>query len=316
MKKKSRNWLIGGAAGLALLAGAFLYKPSSSPEKPQPTVSASVFPDSLAGAREIKRYDVPDAKHTLVHIRQRHLINGGIDEVRKKDEGLSAVQSDIYHIVDDLVQKTDIRSIYLEGLVEEFLPNMEEGARKAHQIEKTLNSLETMIGSDSRHAIPQSVLDETKELRTIYDSLMTKNAGSRLFYEGKIGLYAGESSDIAETLADPEIDRITDLSAAIALGVIDRPQGLDQETIDEANYALTDMRENYLLERIVKRGEPYGVVIYGARHAWGGAESCGPAYSLDGRLSLEDNIATWNKNHPNQKFSLIEITPQNYVNGE
>ncbi|GAG35634.1 unnamed protein product, partial [marine sediment metagenome] len=36
-------------------------------------------------------------------------------------------------------------------------------------------------------------------------------------------------------------------------------------------------------------------------------------YNLRGRVRSRDNIAEWNEKHPDEKFSLIEITPMSLV---
>src|SRR3989338_680436 len=51
-------------------------------------------------------------------------------------------------------------------------------------------------------------------------------------------------------------------------------------------------RENYVLSLITQKFDPVAVTVYGAGHDFG------------------DTIVKWNTEHPNTKFSLIEITPQ------
>ena len=51
-------------------------------------------------------------------------------------------------------------------------------------------------------------------------------------------------------------------------------------------------RENYVLSLITQKFDPVAVTVYGAGHDFG------------------DTIVKWNTEHPNKKFSLIEITPQ------
>ena len=56
-------------------------------------------------------------------------------------------------------------------------------------------------------------------------------------------------------------------------------------------YQLSKM-ENDLLEIVSKSGERTAVTVYGKAHDW------------------KDNIETWNREHPDEKFSLIVVTPE------
>lgn len=58
---------------------------------------------------------------------------------------------------------------------------------------------------------------------------------------------------------------------------------------------------------------PITAILYGALHQFGGTESCGPTYGtrINGK-SYKDNIAAWNRRHPENTFSLLEVTPRTY----
>lgn len=53
-------------------------------------------------------------------------------------------------------------------------------------------------------------------------------------------------------------------------------------------------REDALLKIVAQGESPIAVAVYGGGHDW------------------SDNIAAWNRQHPTEKFSLIEITPRAY----
>jgi hypothetical protein len=55
-----------------------------------------------------------------------------------------------------------------------------------------------------------------------------------------------------------------------------------------------EQREDVVLEISSDKDDPMAVTVYGGGHSW------------------KDNIAEWNKKHPDKKFSLIEITPESY----
>ena len=74
----------------------------------------------------------------------------------------------------------------------------------------------------------------------------------------------------------------------------------------------TDGREDFVLQKLAEYGDPIFLVQFGGEHTWGGQESCGESYFLDGRKPTKDNISEWNKQHPDNKFALIEIEPEGY----
>ena len=73
--------------------------------------------------------------------------------------------------------------------------------------------------------------------------------------------------------------------------------------------AVYDDREDLLLEKIAEKSKPLVLTVYGSCHAWGGKSSF-RNYNFKGKFSLKDNIFEWNEKHPDEKFSLIEITPK------
>ena len=87
--------------------------------------------------------------------------------------------------------------------------------------------------------------------------------------------------------------------------------GKSAEEREEA--LIHEYREDVVLWLISNDADSASVVVFGAANEWGGQESCGPEYregDLLGRtLSNKDNIAQWNRDHPDKKFSLIEISP-------
>ncbi|MGC9309812.1 MAG: hypothetical protein ACP5D2_03920 [Candidatus Nanoarchaeia archaeon] len=54
-------------------------------------------------------------------------------------------------------------------------------------------------------------------------------------------------------------------------------------------------REDALLELISQSGNPYSISVYGSGH------------------NFYDNIQEWNEKHPDNKISLIEVTPESHI---
>jgi hypothetical protein len=65
-------------------------------------------------------------------------------------------------------------------------------------------------------------------------------------------------------------------------------------TLEERDRLIFDVREDSALKLISKNPNPLNVMLYGGAHNFG------------------DNINQWNSQHPDQKYSLIEITPESY----
>jgi len=114
-------------------------------------------------------------------------------------------------------------------------------------------------------------------------------ATGKLFVEGKINIKG------TELLNDNELAKI-----------------IRYLTKRKAGREALDDREDSVLELIVKNKDTRAVVVFGAKHAWGGKQSFGDVYSLEGRESYKDNIYEWNLKNPDKKFSLIEVIPNSY----
>ncbi len=72
------------------------------------------FPNAIPGAGLVLKYEVPDARYCLVHVRQIH--NGDISQnVERLGEETRTLQYDIYQILDSLRQHQGIRGVYAEG---------------------------------------------------------------------------------------------------------------------------------------------------------------------------------------------------------
>ena len=53
-------------------------------------------------------------------------------------------------------------------------------------------------------------------------------------------------------------------------------------------------REDFILKLISKNKDEKAVVVFGGAHCW------------------KNNIKRWNRRHKNERFSLIEVVPENY----
>jgi hypothetical protein len=277
------------------------------------------FPSQIPGAGRIDKYIIPQAKKVIVHVRQRHLTD---DDSPQDVVGIQDCQEDIYTILYYLIDR-GLGEIYVEAIVPETVKASRKKAwefeQKKRQIEtnmqicernsdywqrqmvdyakslaaKTMTEDETykisLINSLDESRVRVTELKKEKEKQEREELL--RGAAFWLAMEGKIELKAAES--------------LATFTAARAMMKSHRKDL-------EAFLAVMENREDMLLEMVSTSPKPLVVCVFGGRHALGGTYSCGRHYSFKGKGSIIDNIAVWNHDHPDEKYSLIEITPKGY----
>ena len=273
------------------------------------------FPENIPKAK-VKKYPIYGSKYLLVHIRSRHLREKISDEDKRK---VKAVQNDIYSVLSYLVENYNAKEVYGEniahededyfnliiGLIKYSLDNNEE---RQTELKKDVSDLETRLKESKDERIEKAILekkDELKDLEERYEKAKNSDAivydaVCRLALEGKIDILASVSSS-SKLISSYLSDNLE--SGKIKVNEIDPTSTIKR---------IMDDREDSTLEIITKQDKPIAILVYGGLHAFGGKESCGEDYSLDDRISYCDNIAEWNKKHPEEKMSLIEITPESY----
>jgi len=305
-----------GIASLILaLTGGILYNSGNVTEANK---RLREFPNSLPRTASIRKFEVPGAKHCLVHIRQLHLVEYDLNKSseilpnftqEKNLKKLNSHQQEIYQILDNLRTNSGINSVYLEGIDSNNWPRiqkaglenfLEEGnpslEREITDLEyKTYQKIiwdipERETSESLREKYTQELEAKKKELKDYKETMRyVQGGGLRMVADGKLQPRFGEDSEL-----------------------IARLDKIDPNWAKKINYDTLDARENALLKLISLQDDCLAVVEYGGAHAWGGKDSCGKSYSLEGRNSQEDNLAIWNKKYPQNKFSLIEITPKSY----
>ncbi|MDD5191506.1 MAG: hypothetical protein PHH54_02550 [Candidatus Nanoarchaeia archaeon] len=256
------------------------------------------FPNTIPGAESVDKYLIPDAKYCFVHVRQAHL-NGNPKYTKKEHlEWIEKVQNNIYDILSSMIKNQGVKEIYDEGLPI-FFQNGENLYAKIHY---RLNNTE--IDPNFIKDAPSKIFDlnEIKKENLVFyegylefEEKMKYNAINRLASEGKIKILAAENYDL--------------LKKADAMDKKTKGFGFYRKFFEKeklANCILED-REDYFLKTAGEQKNPLIVVVYGGRHAFGGKGSCSGSY--DNRDSIKDNIGEWNLKNPENKFSLIEITP-------
>lgn len=235
----------------------------------------------VKGARKIKYFPIKDAKRQVIHIRQRHPVprSSEYDSV-EYDPLTENVQKEIYQILSSLFSPGEAHPVYIEGM----------WAENEKSIKNTLQEIRTLRNYASFLASKPELSQRYEALVVLhqFQSDFLKNNGTlRAELEDRVLTIPAESKEIhfAEDKVEDE---------------------------DEKLLLRTEPREDYLLS-ILDMKSPLSVIIYGGAHAFGGKESCGKNYSHEGRISFIDNLAKYNKEHPDSKIELIEVTPLNYI---
>lgn len=131
------------------------------------------------------------------------------------------------------------------------------------------------------------------EYTYLKDNLLT-SAADKLAKENKITLKIGEDAE---------------------LNIWSEILNSDETKKKECAEVIYNKRELFVLDQIVKNKDTLGISIYGAGHCFGGVNSFGDSYEKGTRTEDNyDSISVWNNNHPEEQFSLIELTPKNYEN--
>jgi len=308
-KMNRRNFL--KIAGIGTLVIPLINGCSSA--KPNQLEDFVNFPTEIPGVEKVEKFPVEGAKYCLVHIRQRHYVdfnpNDPVDKIlglnrptKKVLESINSHQKSIYEILLYLKQKGTTSSVYLEGVDSSMLerirkitliPEDDELIREVEDLESKLK--ERIIWNVPEGYTPEKLIQEYQQkIEAAKKRLAGHNERYKYFYGGGLRL-------VLEGKIDP---RFEDLSL--------NHKAYEEIEKGRLGLAVFDDREDDVLKSIAQGSERLAVVEFGGAHAWGGKESCGENYSLAGRKSYKDNIAEWNKSHPDKKFCLIEITPRGY----
>lgn len=310
MKISRRTALIGMGVGLLvpnIFSGCF----NSRPQDLEEFVN---FPENIPGVERVDKYPVFGANHCLVHIRQSHHIeynpHDPIDKIlgehkptKKELERINSHQKEIYTILEYLKEQKIIDSVYIEGIDASMLerikkisliPEDEEITRELKDLEQKVN--QKIIWNVPKGYTPEKLMQEYQQkIEAAKKRLAEHNERYKHFYGAGLRL-------VLEGKLEPRFENLELNNKAYE----------EIKRTGKGGVAVFDDREDDILNSIAKETEIIAVVEFGGAHAWGGKESCWEGYSLNGRKSFKDNIAEWNKQHPNQKFCLIEITPKGY----
>jgi len=245
----------------------------------------SKFPDKIEMAGIVKKHGKQDAKHCLVHISQMHVSrfdrrNPNSSCMNKNTlEEINNVQNDIYDILLNLKYNYEISEIYQEALYEDekIWDDKMPGRKLFYFLE-----------------YPERLLNEEIEFWK-YKVNQDSRGKNKKILEGKLAL-----KDVLK-------ERYPFLAGASYLmadnGLLELRYGERKELYQNGLYGKGsygdeennhEEREDFILKLISKNKDEKAVVVFGGAHCW------------------KNNIKRWNRRHKNERFSLIEVVPENY----
>lgn len=307
--------------------------PSSPIEKPKtPDVSLDArfagkspneilrtIPDAIPGAASVNKIEVPGAKHVLVHVRQLHPAtdtNPTYEQIEMRDPDVRAVQTDIHLILLKLKSSAGMRRIYLEGATKSltaksFVDYHGVFMNRRSALQKLRATSEDVLKAQQgfRESAGNGAEDDVFG-RTLKSAAGTASDQMDLLYYDTQSAEAElekklEKTDQAQSqfMAAGELARSSKIEIAAAetkqanaaaMELFRNKKKSGEPLSSEYNAVTLDARENVLLDIVSANKDPFAVTVYGGGHDW------------------SDNIKQWNDKNPNDKFSLVVITPKSY----
>ncbi len=215
---------------------------------------------NIPGIESVVGYEAENAKHCLVHMRQKHFVRGEVTLEAKRlsnpderEEKMGKIKN-MYDNINNSQKGIEEALIYLgdnHGLRDVML----EGLTNSEDIKlfKLLNE----------KVIKYVLLSEVYNPENVEDYQFIPGAVIRLGMDGKINVLPAED------------DRLNDLA--------------------KSNHSLRiNPREDHLLGLVGDSNKPYSVVVFGGKH------------------DFLDNVRKYNEAHPDDRISLIVMTPKHY----
>lgn len=308
-KGVSRRTVLLTIAGLATIIAADNHErildtvlPSSSADQ-----LVKAFPTSLPGAARVEKFRNRNAKKVFVHVRQIHETGHDTEKMREK---MLQCQGDIEQILAALMEHPDVnlREIYYEGhggglgelqnmLAEsdKTFADLDDDLLKIYEMErefivKQMQDSPKNRSSELLQALglppdkePENLPQQLKDINEKISTLKKKSTG-----ESKMNVYGPKK------LAREKGLRILDAENVVLN--LDAMAMYEEGNI-EGFIKIQEQRDDAVLEIASGSQSLCVVTVYGAAHSW-----------------KRNIIDKWNKEHPEQQYSLIEITPATVAN--
>ncbi|MDO8555624.1 MAG: hypothetical protein Q7R96_00430 [Nanoarchaeota archaeon] len=247
--------------------------------------------DASSGIRNVVYHVVPESQYTLVHVRRRHRNTFGID-TPESDGLVKIIDGEVYNFLSVLVTQKNLQYAYPEGYTD-FLESIKE-LRKAtyeltkatqeftvtmRELKRSMDSLSGTVNNAPEEEVVDIPLPEYKE--TIAEENIIYDAIWRLKSEGKLDVHVCGTMEAEQRAL-----------IALSKNFINILQNKPKDS--EFDFEVCENRENIALGFIAQYGDPFNVIGMGGDH------------------NFTNNVDEWNEQHPDQKFSLITVTPVSY----
>ncbi|MCH7568680.1 MAG: hypothetical protein IIA87_04635 [Nanoarchaeota archaeon] len=255
------------------------------------------FPDEIPGIESVEKYETPGADQTIVHIRQRHYFNpDNLHIHRVINEEIESLRESIKEFEEDFPEEASEmrrainRSIEIGRLgVREYFTEVINVQKNIFQsliyLQKEIGLGETRVEGVHRDYEEEKLMDH---INLIYAEVINKGYFTKEEAEEKEVVFLGGAAHMLWSRGMIDIKPAETKEANLkALEVF-----LDSNSsASEREKYSKKIREDVFLDLVDAGGERYSVVVYGALHDW------------------RDNINEWNRDNPDNKFSLITMTP-------
>lgn len=309
---KSRNSIRVGL--IALLAGLS----GCGKEQTEAEKFYTAFPENgkLAGAQLVEKYEVPGAKHCLVDVRQIHYVQPDYSitglqkwiaqaEDQIKEQRGKAPEQEILDLEREVENTKRNMGIYRDQ-VREFMKlnsavqrdvytiilqlnrdmSVDSVRAEGHIFDTTQKSAREMVTNVAQSFVMHGYMT-AEEMRDETSYAFSPGAGDLLCARGLIKIKAGDNAVGWKERQDEYIQW--------AKKTRSDNQAVREEALREKR-RMEEEKEDWII--MASSTEPYSTAIIGGDH------------------NFKNNIELWNAKHPDDKFSLIVVTPQAYTEPE
>lgn len=285
-----RGMMTYSALGLLTMSMGCRMREAVSPEKSsaveRPAEGAGEryareFPEQIPGAMKVEKRIVPGSSHCVVHVRQVHKNDRSLLEVlddpriNPETEAGRKYLAEVKASLELFEQRGKLVLEIVQGDIYDILVSLnDQGLMECVYVEG--------FTDDSMRKMKKQ-LDTAKSLAAVQN--ITKYSGPLLmYYEKKGDIRGAEDADLNER-ANAYMDDLIMKAERAEISEADLLFKEDKGTV------VFDDRENYVHDKGHRETKIGITTVYGADHDW------------------TNNLYEWNEAHPNDRYSLIVISP-------
>jgi hypothetical protein len=234
--------------------------------------------NNIPSVRAVVKYETPKAKQCIVHIRNAHYAELTRDELTLRIVGANRFSIPSSDFVEKMETLWKEKCSIINKTQKNILDIMYYFKENYQTNESFAEVASRDITSEESDAYYNKILESLKKSGFFYEEFRNGEVDSYKYIPGAELILSGLGE---MKLLETESYELNDLSWN-----------------SEKPEKYFDSREDYVLNKISQKNSPLCLLIYGGGH------------------NFRNNIKKWNKTNPEKKFSLIEITPENYPEDE